>query len=364
MPTKSAGECASAALRAVLLLSCFGCGVERRPNVVLISIDMLRADHLQCYGYDRPTSPNIDALAREGALFERNFASSSWTLPSHAAIFTSLPDSLHGCTDTDRALAPSATTLAERFQAAGYRTAGFFSGPYLHPAFGLGQGFEEYEDCTAYAKRIDGRPKDEWAMNPEVMVASHEDVTNERTYGAVEGWLAHRGEDPFFLFVHLWDAHFDFIPPAPYDTQFGAPYDGWVDGRNFFFDERYSPSMSSRDLQHTLALYDGEIAWTDSIVGRIRAQLDRRGLLDETVIALTSDHGTEFFDHGLKGHRRTLYDEVLHTPLILRYPRSIPAGRRVSALSRGIDLGATLLELAGLPFPDDIMGQSLMPLVR
>ena len=342
-----------------------GCGSEPdRPNVVLISVDMLRPDHLACYGYARRTSPNIDRLAAEGALYENHIASSSWTLPSHAAIFTSLPDSLHGCTDTDRALDPSATTLAERFAAAGYATAGFFAGPYLHPAFGLGQGFATYEDCASYAERIDGRPPSEWAMDPEVMHASHEDVTNERVHAAISRWMSQRSGEPFFLFVHLWDVHFDFVPPPPYDTLFGERYEGWVDGRNFFFDPRYGPGMDARDRERLLALYDGEIAWTDSIVGRIRQDLEAAGLLDDTVLALTSDHGTEFFEHGAKGHRRTLFDEVIRTPLVVRYPPKLSAGRRVSAQTRGIDVGPTLLELAGLPAPNDVYGRSLVPLAE
>src|SRR4029078_9089232 len=114
--------------------------------------------------------------------FDKNFASSSWTLPSHAAIFTSLPDSLHGCTETHRSLAPSAVTRAERFQGFGYETAGFFSGAYLHPAFGLGQGFERYVDCTSYAAMLEGKARSQWAMDKDVMAASHHDDPGEKTY--------------------------------------------------------------------------------------------------------------------------------------------------------------------------------------
>ncbi|MFN0245182.1 MAG: sulfatase [Planctomycetota bacterium] len=342
-----------------------GCGGgSEQPNVVLISVDMLRPDHLSCYGYGRPTSPNIDRLANEGVRYENHFASSPWTLPSHASIFTSLPDSLHGCTDTDRALAPSALTLAERFASAGYATAGFFAGPYLHPAFGLGQGFETYEDCAAYAAKLAARPPSEWAMDEGVMRESHEDVTNERVHAAVTRWMSGRPEKPFFLFIHLWDVHFDFVPPPPYDKAFDPDYKGWVDGRNFFFDPRYGPEMDARDLEHLLALYDGEIAWTDSIVGRIRGELEKAGILEDTVFALTSDHGTEFFEHGRKGHRQTLYDEVIRTPLIIRFPPKLPAARRVSGLTRGLDVGPTLLELAGLPAPNDVLGRSLVPLAH
>src|SRR5262249_43502854 len=142
-----------------------------------------------------------------------------------------------------------------------------------------------------------------------------------------------------------WDVHFDFVPPPPFDKQFDPDYRGWVDGRNFFFDDRYGPGMDPRDKAHLIALYDGEIAWTDSIVGKIREEFEKAGLLDHTVIALTSDHGTEFFEHGQKGHRMTLYDEVIKTALVVRFPSKLPAARRVPGQTRSIDVGPTLLEL-------------------
>ena len=190
------------------------------PNVVLVSIDSLRADHAGCYGYARKTTPVLDRLAGEGVLCEQHISSSSWTLPAHAALFTSLPDGLHGCTDTNFALAAGARTLARRFQEAGYRTAGFYCGPYLHPAFGLAQGFDSYEDCSSYpgmmARVAEASGREEARINR----ASHADVTGERVDRALERWFSERGEGPFFLFVHLWDVHFDYIPPPPFDRAF------------------------------------------------------------------------------------------------------------------------------------------------
>ncbi len=335
-----------------------------QPNVLLISIDTLRADHLHCYGYARATSPNIDRVAREGVLFENHISSTSWTLPAHAAMFTSLSDSVHGCTDTDCKLSAGLTTLAERFADAGFETAGFFSGPYLHPAFGLGQGFATYKDCTSYAPVLDQSPATRWAMDVDVMRRSHEDITSPRVFRAVSEWLARKGGSRFFLFVHLWDVHYDFIPPAPYDTKFDPDYTGSFDGRNFFFDKRINASLPKRDLEHIIALYDGEIAWTDHHVGLILDALRKMGKLDNTIVAITADHGTEFFEHGWKGHRTTLFDEVLHIPLIIRWPGKLPAGRRVAHQTRMVDLGPTLLELAGLAPPRDVMGHSLVGLAR
>jgi arylsulfatase A-like enzyme len=334
------------------------------PNVLLISIDMLRPDHLSCYGYPRATSPNIDRLAAEGVLFENHISSSSWTLPAHAAMFTSLPDSLHGCTDTDKKLCDRAVTLAERFLGAGYATVGFFSGPYLHPAFGLGRGFQTYLDCCSNRKELDSEPPSKWAMDENSMRKSHQDVTGPRVYAAVKSWMEKRDDKPFFMFVHLWDTHFDFVPPAPYDTQFDPDYKGKITGENFFFNPAVKAGMDRRDLEHILALYDGEIAWTDTFVGKIREDLERAGILENTIIAVTSDHGTEFFEHGDKGHRKTLYDEVVRIPLVLRYPAKLPQQRRVTEQTRMIDLGPTLFTLAGFEAPRDMMGETVRAFVE
>lgn len=333
------------------------------PNVLLISVDMLRPDHMGCYGYRRDTSPRADSLAAEGVLFETHISSTSWTLPAHAAMFTGLADSVHGCMDTDKRLADELVTVAEVFRDAGYATAGFYSGPYLHPAFGLGQGFDHYEDCTSYGQMTRDQPVAEWDRDLAVMHKSHEDITSPLVHTAVKRWLDAHGGEPFFMFVHLWDPHFDFIPPAPYDTLFDPEYSGTIDGRNFFFNRAVHKDMPQRDLEHILALYDGEIAWTDLHVGKILDDLAAAGLLDNTVVAFTSDHGTEFFEHGLKGHRQTLFDESIHVPLILRYPAKLPAGLRVPQQTRLIDLAPTLLELAELSFEQDVMGRSLLPLI-
>jgi arylsulfatase A-like enzyme len=358
---------------AVLLaaLACGGgaCGREPAPgapNVLLISIDTLRPDHLAAYGYERETSPSIDRLAAQGVLFENHVSSSSWTLPAHTAMFTSVVDSVHGVTDPQStALSGAFTTLAERFQSAGYATGGFFSGPYLHPAFGLGQGFDHYENCTARPEELDDHDRAEWVFDREVMLESHRDVTGPRVYEASRKWIAAHEDRPFFAFIHFWDVHFDFIPPPPYDTMFDPDYTGPVDGKDFYFDnDRYGPEMAPRDLAHVLALYDGEIRWTDSFIGKLLDDLDAAGLADNTIVALTSDHGTEFFEHGWKCHRSTLFDELLRIPLVIRAPGRLPAGVRIAAQTRMIDLGPTLLALAGLPVPSDVMGQSLVALAR
>lgn len=338
-------------------------GAAARPSVLLISIDMLRPDHLGCYGYGPATSPRIDQLAAEGVLFENAISSTCWTLPAHAALFTGLADSVHGCVDTDRRLAESRRTLAERLGDAGYATVGFFSGPYLHPVFGLGQGFEQYVDCTSYAG-LNTRTAEETGRVDGLAVsdASHADVTSPRVYEEVSDWLKASRRRPFFMFVHMWDVHFDFIPPPPYDRKFDPDYRGTQSGRNFLFDAAINASMPERDREHLIALYDGEIAWTDQYVGRMLDDLDALGLRESTIVVLVSDHGTEFFEHGRKAHRQTLYDEVIRIPLIVRHPGRIAPGRRHADQVRIIDVLPTIMDLAGLGEPPDVMGQSLAPL--
>ncbi|MDG1491466.1 MAG: sulfatase, partial [Planctomycetota bacterium] len=349
-----------------LSLACGGQAVEDRPNIVLISIDTLRPDHLGCYGYARPTSPNIDAIAAQGALFEQHISSAPWTLPAHAEMFTSVPDSVHGVVDAVKfRLSEDFETLPESFQAAGYSTAGFFAGPYLHPAFGLGQGFDRYVDCVQTVPEGQVDADNEWSMRDPVLRASHHGVTNDKVYAEWQRFFAEAAEEaePFFAFVHLWDVHFDFTPPPPYDTLFDPDYDGPFTGRDFFYDPAINAAIPARDKEHIIALYDGEIAWTDEIVGRIRHDLGAAGLLENTVFVITADHGTELFDHGGKGHRTTLYDEQIHIPLIVHFPGVVQPAR-FAGQTRMIDLGPTLRDLAGLPAVSTTMGETLGPFLR
>jgi arylsulfatase A-like enzyme len=214
---------------------------------------------------------------------------------------------------------------------------------------------------------MSGRVTKDWVDDPNMQVAAHRDVTGPRVLAAVQRWIdartARNDTRPVFLFVHLWDVHYDFVPPPPYDTTFDSDYSGDISGANFFFDSRIRAGMPSRDLAYLEALYDGEIAWTDETFGRIRDALEEADLLDDGILAVTADHGDEFFEHGGKGHRQTLFREVLRVPLLLRAPGRLPAGRRIQALSRGIDLAPTLLDLAGLPGAEDCFGTSLRPVI-
>ena len=331
---------------------------DDKPNVLLVSIDSLRADHLGFMGYERATSPVMDRLARSAVVFDNAHSSSSWTLPAHAALMTGLPDSAHGVSRGGRALPAAAETLAEAFRVAGYRTMGFYSGPFLHPVYGFGRGFDEYVDCSSYGLgSADADPK-------RLHSASHRDVTGPIVKRELEARVASLGRGPWFVFVHLWDVHYDYIPPAPYDTMFDPDYTGSMTGVNFKRNRDFKPGMDEADRRHVLALYDGEIAWTDNTLGSlVRALLAEQGDLDNSIVVVTSDHGDEFLEHGGKGHRRTLYEEVLKIPLLLHWPAGLKS-RRVSEAVGLVDLAPTLLDLAGLPPMASVVGSSLAGLAR
>lgn len=327
-----------------LLLGCGACTRPRRaapPNIVLISIDSLRRDHLGAYGYQKPTSPTIDAFAREGLVFDNALSTSSWTLPAHAAMFTGLNDVAHTMVDDDSRLPEGLPTLAERLRDNGYTTAGFFSGPYLHPGFGLGRGFDEYHNCTTWARAPDGQ-----MPAVELFPASDRDVTNPRLATEVGRRLDRGLRQPFFLFIHFWDPHYDYTPPERYWRLFDPDYAGSFDGSGFLQYQAFAPGMDETEYRHVLALYDGEIRYTDDTLGALMAAMRGMGLLENTLVVITADHGEEFLEHGGRGHRRTLYGEVVRVPLILWHPGRIPPGRNSDLVSL-TDIAPTILDFTG-----------------
>ncbi len=337
----------------LLLLS----GCTGKPNILLISIDSLRADHLGAYGYSRQTSPAIDRLAAQGALFTNAVSSTSWTLPAHIALLTGLPDTTHGVTGARKSLNPGVTTLAQALKGAGYYTVGFYSGPFLHPAFGFARGFDEYVDCTSYRMGEGG------LALKLLHRASHSDVTNPNVLWQLLSRLDQARGRRFFFFLHLWDVHYDYMPPPPFDSMFDPDYRGSFSGRDFGRNSRFKVGMDRADFEHVVALYDGEIRFTDETIALILQAMEERGLLDNTLVVITGDHGDEFLDHGNKGHRHTLYQELIHVPLIFWYPSRI-APRKVKAVVRLIDVAPTILEVAGLPGLGAGHGRSLRPLLH
>jgi arylsulfatase A-like enzyme len=302
--------------------------------VIVVDIDTLRADHLGTYGYARATSPNLDAFARRGVRFDWAFSQAPYTLPSQTSILTGLYPSRHLVLHEGDKLAPDTVTLAERFADSGFITAAFVDGGFLKAHFGLDQGFATYFDLNGGGVR-EGE-------------------------GRIREWLErHRGEK-FFLFIHTYDVHTPYAPPEPFRARFAslvdAPSPGFAPTSEALEAVRvsqYGPAplrLPANDLAHAEALYDGEIAYVDDWFGRLTASIAELGLADSTVVAVVSDHGEEFAEHGSLLHEK-LYTTVTRVPLLLAGP-GLPADRSVAAVVETIDLAPTLLELAGVPTGD------------
>jgi arylsulfatase A-like enzyme len=343
-------------------------------TVVLVSIDSLRADHLGSYGYPYPTSPTIDRLAATGWAFDRAYSTTSWTLPSHVSLLTGLDNARHRVSAPDRRLAESVDTLAEALTADGVETVGFFSGPFLHPSFGLGQGFARYVDSTSYAGErgtalLTEDERDllaKTAPGPDANVElgaaallSHRDTTNPILLENLKAWLGSRAQsERTFVFIHMWDVHFDYIPPERYVKLFDPDYAGPLHEK--FFDA-LGPDTPPRDLRHVIARYDAEIRFTDDTLGQMLAALREHGLLERAAILVTADHGEEFFDHGGKGHGGTLHEEVLRVPLVMNLTTAVTTGARSDEVVSLIDVFPTVCELLDAACETPAPGASLIP---
>ncbi len=316
------------------------------PNVILISIDTLRSDHLGCYGYTRPTSPVMDSLAASGVLFEHMSTQSSWTLPSHVSLLTSTFPFTHGVVDDNSRIPGDLPIAAELFSSHGYRCGGIVSGFYVGRTFGFERGFDEFEDFGARMfQPMDRRYK---ILAPTITDWGLDWIGNSR--------------EPFFLFLHYFDAHFNYVVPEPYRSMFEEEYPGpEIDYRDY---EYYlDHPLTEAEQSHLLAQYDAAIAYVDADIGRLMRSLRDRELDQRTIVVITSDHGEEFFERGSWGHDHTLNQEILEIPLIWVDPRMESRGRRVNHPARLVDVLPTLLDILDLPSPETLQGRSLASLM-
>jgi arylsulfatase A-like enzyme len=323
--------------------ACAGCSPTPRtpPNLILISIDSLRSDHLGLDGYPRETSPHLDALARSSVVFDQARSVSTWTLPAHVSLLSGLLPNAHGVNLPQRRIPPAVALLPELLAARGYRSAAIISGHFLHRRFGFAQGWETYDDSLV------GRHE------------NHRQETSAEIDRRALASLDRLAPGPFLLFLHYFDVHYDYAPPPPWDRRFDPDYPGTVDGSNFARSTLFRHAMPQRDLEHLEALYDGEIRWVDENLGRLFTELSRRGLFEDALIVVTSDHGDEFLDHSSFGHERNLYDSTLHVPLLIRFPRGRDGGRRVATPVSLVDVVPTILRAADVPLPADTEGIDL-----
>jgi arylsulfatase A-like enzyme len=293
----------------LLLLVAAACGREReRPHILLITLDTTRRDHLSCYGYERNTSPNLDTLAAEGTLYENCLSVTSWTIPSHASLFTGLYPRTHNAHyredallghDTGRnkeqsvadGLDESAETLAETLSRAGYATSAVCGGPYLKPLYGFSQGFDFYDSDF---DELTGRRAD--------------DVT-DRAIAAARDHVDRADDRPLFLFLNYFDPHHPYLPPGRFRHAFSRPGLEKAAAYDVALQCRYNQSQ-----------YDGEILFMDESIGALFDELKRLCLWDNMWVIVTADHGEHFGEHGLTGHSFALFEETLRVPLIMKMP--------------------------------------------
>lgn len=321
-------------------------GATRR--VILISIDTLRADHLGCYGYDRETSPHIDALAADSAKFDNTYAASPWTLPSHVSLFTSLYGVHHQVYYDDETIPVELVTLADRLRKAGFSCGAITGGGFVSSIYGFSKGFDVYSEGEGGV--------------------FHQDSA-ERVFGSASAWIEQHKDRDFFLFIHTYQPHSPYACPPPYKVMFlnerskvgHIDLIGHLGGKNSIF-----KPLPEDERQNIVDLYDGEIRYTDDkLLGPLMARLKEMGLYEETMIVFTSDHGEEFFDHGGWGHGHSVYDESLKVPLLIKFPGSKFQGESWENIVSLVDIMPTILDEMRIDFSgSEFDGQSLFPVLE
>lgn len=333
-------------------------GSSGRPNLVLITLDTVRADHLSAYGYGRATTPNLDRAARQGVLFENAIATSSWTFPSHASMFTGLLPHQHGA-NYSSPLATGCLTLAQALESEGYDTAAFVANTlWFMPARGMDRGFDVYDDNSFsllhnFRKTLGGRGFQE--VYSHLRGAGDFDRKDARQLNhEIFDWLGHRSKSPFLMFVNYYDAHDPYVAPRPYDKFFG-PTSASLSrrGRSVLHAQQASQRLSAEDTASLIGAYDNCLAFLDRQVGELLTFLANSPDGSNTIVVITSDHGEAFGEHGCYGHGRCgLNRELLHVPLIVFGP-GIPAGERVSSVVSLLGIFSTIRHFAsgygGLP---------------
>lgn len=320
-------------------------------NVVLVVLDAAGAKHFSGYGYSRRTTPNIDAIASEGVLFERAYTTGVYTLAAMGSLWASRPPD--ECSPAGLGLSRepgSPPTLTQKLSARGIRSAGLVTNPRAGSAYGMDRGFTEFREVLT-----------EGVRGAQALRETAED------------WLRRAPAEPFFLYVHFREPHFPYNPPPPFDSQFGATpslppaarrEQAVIDAAN-----SGRESFTAQQLDDLVKLYDGNLAYADHEVGELRKTLESLGLWDRSVVVITGDHGEALHEHGFIGHNRQVHEESAHVPLVVRFPRGRgPSGLRIAALTDHLDLAPTIAEVFGLdggaPKEQGFAGKSLLGLVQ
>jgi len=328
-----------------------------RPNVLVLAIDTLRADHLSCYGYRHPTSPNIDAMASQGVLAEHMYCAALPTYPSFTTFYTGQHPITHGIVahGGKAQLAKEAPFVTQAFLEAGYTTCAVDNLNRARQWFA--RGYEYYIDPSLRRTLLLG-------------------VTCEELNHRAIPWLRAHADEPFFMFIHYWDPHWPYTPPAKFRNLFydgGNPTDRtnraleawWKTPLGAMARDTWlrTPAGLITDPAYVSAMYDQEIRHVDEGIGEILGALDEFGLSDRTLTVLFGDHGESLTEHGIFFDHHGLYDTCLHVPFIARWPGHLPAGARVSPMFQHLDVAPTLLQAAGIPASPAMDGRSLWPLL-
>ena len=317
-------------------------------NVVLVSIDTLRADHLGCYGYARETSPHLDAMAAESTLFLNAYAPSPWTLPSHVSLFTGLEPHNHQVYSSDERMSPSLETLADVLRQNGYFCGAVTGSGFLSPRYGFAKGFDTYSESEGQSSLPDSAARVEQA--------------------AAE-WLVRHVDKRFFLFLHTYQPHSPYDSPGSYGTMFQGERTLWpkIDLNDYLGGGKLGiyNELPDEERQSIIALYDGEVRYVDdALIAPLADKLKSLGLYDRTLLVVTSDHGEEFYDHGGWGHGQSLYEELLRVPLLIKFPGGRFRGHRETRVARLMDIMPTILDVAGVPASGlNIDARTLRPLL-
>ena len=307
----------------------------KRPNIIFILIDTLRADHVGCCGYRRNTTPNIDALAREGILFNNAIVAAPWTLPSVASIMTSQYPYVLGIRDKTTVVNDRFPMFSQVLKKHDYTTCGIVSHTLLSARLGFGRGFDQYDEKSSLG---------------------HGGVSSPTVTSKAISFVQQNRKNPFFLFAHYFDPHYYYMLHKQYD--YYPSYKGAVRSGHPILDLwRRRNKLSKDDIKYLVSLYDSEIAFTDQHVGQLLAEVRKQGLYDDSIIIVTSDHGEEFMERGWVGHTITLNQELIRVPLIMKFP-----GYEAKVVDSGvglIDIVPTIYDYLGLGTDNRLEGEAL-----
>lgn len=320
----------------------------RNPNIILISLDTLRAQSMSCYGFAKKTTPFLDQLAEEGVLFENMCAASTSTPPSHMSMMTGLYLGVHGVLNK-QVLDPGITTLPELLSANGYATCAVTEDGFLIREMGFGRGFDDYYEI-----------KDVLLFDKLLVAGGFAGDVFERG----KAWIEEKQDQKFFLFLHTYEVHSPYFPPEPYDTMFlsnPASYESYLQKTR-----TYRGRINYRELppEFVRAQYEGEIRYVDEIMRDFIAFLEQGGLSGKTLVIITSDHGEELFEHrNILGHGYYTYDTESHIPFIMWMPGVVPPSIRIKNQVSNVDILPTLADFLGIDYAEKIQGESLYPLI-